>query len=288
MSNEIMTMSMIDYKSTVEHLLQQKGSKLRSTVMSDTYKGKSGVPVNQIGAVEAQRRTARHADTPLIATPHDRRWVYPDDYEWADLIDQQDLLRTIADPTNPYAVNGAYAIGRKMDDAIIEAMFGAARTGEEGGTTVAFPATQIVPTSAGGLTIAKLREAKQILLANEVDMDMDPIYCLIGAKQHDDLLGETQAVSLDYNDRPVLVDGRIRRFMGFNFIDIQRLPLVGSDRKIPVYAKSGLHFGVWNDLEVRISERSDKSYATQVYVKSTHGATRTQEGKVVQISCSEA
>ena len=66
MSNEILEWSVIDYKSTVDLLLQQRGSKLRSTVMTDSYKGKSGVPVNQIGAVNAQKRTNRHGDTPLI------------------------------------------------------------------------------------------------------------------------------------------------------------------------------------------------------------------------------
>jgi hypothetical protein len=288
MSNEIFDWSVIDYKSTVDHLLQQKGSKLRSTVMEGSYKGKSGVPVNQIGAVTAQKRTTRHSDTPLIETPHDRRWVYPNDYEWADLIDDQDQLRIIADPTSPYAVNGAYALGRAMDDEIISALDGTAKTGEDGGTSVTFPAAQVAPTTAGGLTIAKLREAKKILLANEVDMEMDTITCLIGAEQHDDLLGETQAISLDYNDRPVLVDGRITRFMGFNFVDIQRLPLSGTDRSVFVYAKSGVHCGLWNDITTRITERDDKSYSTQVYVKGTFGATRTEEGKVVKITCSEA
>jgi hypothetical protein len=288
MSNEILDWSVIDYKSTVDHLLQQKGSKLRSTVMEGSYKGKSGVPVNQVGAVTAQKRTTRHSDTPLIETPHDRRWVYPNDYEWADLIDDQDQLRIVADPTSPYAVNGAYALGRAMDDEIITALNGTAKTGEDGGTSVTFPAAQVAPTTAGGLTIAKLREAKKILLANEVDMEMDVITCLIGAEQHDDLLGETQAVSLDYNDRPVLVDGRITRFMGFNFVDIQRLPLSGTDRSIFVYAKSGVHCGIWNDITTRITERDDKSYSTQVYVKGTFGATRLEEGKVVKITCSEA
>ena len=99
MSNEILDWSVIDYKSTVEALLQQRGSKFRDTVMEDSYHGKSGAAVNQIGAVNAALRTTRHADTPLIETPHDKRWVFPSDYEWADLIDDQDKLRVISDPT---------------------------------------------------------------------------------------------------------------------------------------------------------------------------------------------
>lgn len=288
MSNEILDWSVIDYKSTVEHLLQQRGSKFRMCVTEDSYTGKSGVAVNQLGKVTAQLRTTRHADTPLIETPQDRRWVYPSDYEWADLIDDQDKLKIIADPTSPYAVNGAMSLGRAIDDVIIAAAIGTAKTGEDGAVSTALPAGQTATTTAGGLTIAKLREAMQLLIAAEVDVDNEELYCAIGAQQHDDLLGESQAVSLDYTNKPVLVSGRIKSFMGFNFIDSQRLPKVSTNRTAICWAKSGLHLGVWNDIEVKISERDDKSYATQVYVKGSFGATRTQEEKVVAITCSEA
>lgn len=288
MSNEILDWSVIDYKSTVEHLLQQKGSKFRNAVMVENFTGKSGVPVNQLGPVTAQKRTTRHADTPLIETPQDRRWVYPEDYEWADLIDDQDKLRIIADPTSPYAINGAMSLGRAMDDAIITASTGTAKTGEDGDTSTAFPAAQTAATTSGGLTIAKLREAMQLLIAAEVDVDNEELYCAIGAQQHDDLLGESQAVNLDYTNVPVLVNGRIKSFMGFNFIDSQRLALSGTDRTVVCWAKSGICLGIWNDIEAKISERDDKSYATQVYVKGTFGATRTEEQKVVAITCSEA
>ena len=288
MSNEILDWSVIDYKSTVEHLLQQRGSKLRQAVMEDSYQGKSGKAVNQLGAVNAQKRTTRHADTPLIETPQDARWVFPVDYEWADLIDDQDKLRIIADPTSPYAINGSMAMGRAMDDEIIAAATGTSLTGEDGTMSTAFPAGQTAGTTAGGLTVAKLREAMQLLLAAEVDVDNEPLFCAIGAQQHDDLLGETQAVSLDFTNRPVLVDGRIKAFMGFNFLDSQRLALSGTDRTVVCWAKSGLHLGIWGDINVQISDRADKSYSTQVYVKETIGATRVEEKKVVAITCSEA
>jgi hypothetical protein len=288
MSNEILDWSVIDYKSTVEALLQQRGSKFRGTVMEDSYHGKSGAAVNQIGAVNAVARTTRHADTPLIETPHDKRWVYPTDYEWADLIDDADKLKVIADPTSPYAINGAMALGRSMDDLIIAATTGTAKTGEDGTTSTVLGSGQVAATTAGGLTVAKLREAMQLLIAAEVDVDNEELYCAIGAQQHDDLLGETQAISLDFTNRPVLVDGRIRSFMGFNFVDSQRLALSGTDRTAICWAKSGLHLGIWNDINARITERDDKSYSTQVYVKASFGATRTEEKKVVAITCSEA
>ncbi|MEY5101006.1 MAG: Pelagibacter phage, partial [Pseudomonadota bacterium] len=40
--------------------------------------------------------------------------------------------------------------------------------------------------------------------------------------------------------------------------------------------------------QARITERSDKSYSTQVYYSMDIGATRMEEERVVQILCAEA
>ena len=55
---------------------------------------------------------------------------------------------------------------------------------------------------------------------------------------------------------------------------------------IPVYVKSGMHFGMWNDIKTDISQRNDlQNIPWQVYVTLTGGATRIEEKKVVQIIC---
>lgn len=293
MSFNVTTHFVQQYTTNVQLLLQQKGSKLRDAVSVGSYTGKAAKAIEQVGSVDAQKRTVRHGDTPLISTPADARWVFPVDYEWADLIDDQDKLRMLIDPQSSYAQNGAYALGRAMDDEIITSFFGTSKTGENGSTNTSFPAGQQVAatigsTGATGLNIAKLREAKRVLMANEVDIDNDPLFCVISAQQHDDLLNEAQAISLDYNTRPVLVDGKITAFMGFNFIHSERLDVDGSSyRRVAAFAKSGMHLGMWNDISTMISERADKGYATQVYVKGTFGATRTEEKKVVEIKCAE-
>lgn len=293
MSFNVTTHFVQQYTTNVQLLLQQKGSKLRNAVTVGSYTGKAAKAVEQVGPVTAQKRTIRHGDTPLISTPADARWVFPTDYEWADLIDDQDKLRMLIDPQSSYAQNGAYALGRAIDDEIITSFFGDAKTGENGSTTTQFPAGQQVAVTVGstgntGLNLAKLREAKKILMENEVDIDNDPLFCIISAEQHDDLLNEAQAISLDYNTKPVLVDGRITAFMGFNFIHTERLPVDGSThRRVAAFAQSGMHLGFWNDINTNISERADKGYATQVYVKGTFGATRTEEKKVVEIKCAE-
>ena len=287
MSFQVSTAFVQQYTTNVSLLLQQRGSKLRDAVTVGSYTGKAAKAVEQIGAVTAQARTSRHADTPLISTPHDARWVFPTDYEWADMIDDQDKLRMLIDPTSPYAVNGAYALGRAMDDLIITAALGTSMTGENGSTSTSFAtATQQIAVGGTGLTIAKLRQARRILMANEVDVAMDPLYIAVTATQLDELLGTTEVTSSDYNTVKTLVSGDIDTFLGFKFIQCERLGTDGSgDRRCIAWAKSGMHLGMWNDITTKISERADKSYATQVYVKGTFGATRTEEEKVVEIIC---
>lgn len=292
MSDQVNVAFVQQYKTNVELLLQQMGSRLRRAVTTDTYTGKAGKSVEQVGPVNAVKRTTRHGDTPLVSTPHDARWVFPVDYEWADLIDDQDKVRMLIDPQSPYARNGANALGRAIDNEIIAAFFATAYVGEDGTGTVTHNAENSnnqVAVGGAGLTVAKLREAKKYLMAADVDVDNDELFVAITAEQHDDLLNETQAINLDYTNKPALVDGRITAFMGFNFIHTELLVEDATpDRRVPCWAKSGMHLGVWNDITTRIEERADKSFSTQVYVKGTFGATRLEGEKVVEIICDEA
>lgn len=289
MSFEVTTAFVQQYTTNVSLLLQQRGSRLRDCVTVGSYTGKAAKAVEQIGSVTAQAKTSRHADTPLISTPHDARWVHPNDYEWADMIDDQDKLRMLIDPTSPYAMNGAYALGRAMDTVIITAALGTSLTGENGSTSTVFDtANQTLVVGATGLTVAKLRAAKKKLVAAEVDVEMDPLYLAVTATQLDNLLGTTEVTSADYNTVKALVNGSVDTFMGFKFVHTELLGLDGSsDRRCIAWAKSGIHLGMWNDVNTKVTERADKSYATQVYVKGTFGATRTEEKKVVEIICDE-
>ena len=289
MSFEVTTAFVQQYTTNVSLLLQQRGSRLRDCVTVGSYTGKAAKAVEQIGSVTAQAKTSRHADTPLISTPHNSRWVHPNDYEWADMIDDQDKLRMLIDPTSPYAMNGAYALGRAMDTVIITAALGTSLTGENGSTSTVFDtANQTLVVGATGLTVAKLRAAKKKLVAAEVDVEMDPLYLAVTATQLDNLLGTTEVTSADYNTVKALVNGSVDTFMGFKFVHTELLGLDGSsDRRCIAWAKSGIHLGMWNDVNTKVTERADKSYATQVYVKGTFGATRTEEKKVVEIICDE-
>ena len=161
MSSQVTTAFVQQYSANIQMLSQQMGSLLRDKVRLESVVGKNAF-FDQVGSVTAQKRTSRHSDTPQIDTPHARRRVSLVDYEFADLIDDQDKVRMLIDPTSSYAQAAAFAMGRAMDDEIIAAATGTAFTGETGSTSTALPAGQkITESGTDGLTIAKLREAKK-------------------------------------------------------------------------------------------------------------------------------
>ena len=117
MSQQITTAFVQQYSANVQMLSQQMGSRLRDAVRLETVVGKNAF-IDQIGSVTAQLRSSRHADTPQIDTPHQRRRLSIASYEFADLIDDQDKVRMLIDPTSSYAQAAAAAMGRAMDDVI--------------------------------------------------------------------------------------------------------------------------------------------------------------------------
>tara|TARA_R100000329_G_scaffold33242_2_gene30892 strand:- start:5391 stop:6251 length:861 start_codon:yes stop_codon:yes gene_type:complete len=286
MSTQVTTAFVQQYSANVQMLSQQMGSRLRDAVRVESMTGKNAF-FDQVGSATAQKRTTRHGDTPQMDTPHARRRVSLVDYEYADLIDDQDKVRMLIDPTSSYAQAAAAAMGRAIDDEIIAAATGTAFTGETGSTSTALPAGQQIANGGTDLTVAKLREAKKILDLSDVDPSI-PRYIAVGPDQIDNLLSDTNVTSSDFNTVKALVQGDVQSFMGFNFIMTNRLAKSGNIRSCFAWAEDGMALAIGKDVSARIDERADKGYATQVYYCMSIGSTRMEEDKVVQIDCDES
>ncbi len=207
MSTQITTAFVNQFSANVQMLSQQMGSLLRNAVDVETVNGEKAF-FDQVGSAAAVLRTSRHADTPIVDTPHSRRMVTLSDYEYADLIDDQDKVRMLIDPTSTYSPAAAAAMGRAMDDVIISAALGSAKTGKDGSTTTSFLAANQIAVGGTGLTLAKLIQAKEKLDAGDVDPSI-PRYIAVSPKQITDLLGDTEVTSADYNTVRALVKGEI-------------------------------------------------------------------------------
>lgn len=297
MADNIPAFYVQQFSTNVQLLLQQKGSRLRSAVMSGTHVGSQASPVDQIYPVTANKVVSRFADMPRVDALLTRRWAFPVDYDLNQLIDSFDKLRLLTDPSSHYVTNAMFALGRAMDSEIINAFFGSASTGVEGNTPITFPSGNQISVQQGaaspsGMSVAKLRAAKKILMQNEVDLASDPLYCAITSKQHDDLLAEVQVIDADYNGgKPVLEEGMISRFLGINFIHTELLNTGTDDQSgtstlVPIWAKSGMYLGLWNDLQTDLSQRKDlQGLPWQAYAKGTFGGARLDEKRVIQVYC---
>lgn len=293
MSVQIPTHHVEQYSDNVIQLSQQKGSRLRRTTRDDGDIIGKNVFFDRIGVTAAQKVTNRHGDTPLNNAGHTRRRASMYDYDWAELVDWMDKLKTLYDPTNYYATSAAWALGRSQDDEIISALGGNSYEGVDGSTTTAFPAAQKIAvnnhdydsgTGDVGLTVGKLIKAKNMLDSAEVDESYKR-YIAVTADQISDLLTTTEVTSSDYNSVKALVQGEVNTFMGFEFIRTERLLTSGGDRLVYAYTEMAIGCGVPKEIEVDIGPRRDKRNATQVYACQSIGATRVEDAQVVEIAC---
>ena len=294
MSQQITTAFVDQYTSNVMMLSQQKGSRLRMCVRNESQRGDRGF-YDQIDQTAAIKVGTRHSDTPQIDTPHSRRAVDLQPYVWADLIDDWDKVLVLKDPRSEYAQNAAWAMGRSMDEEIIRAALGTAKTDHTGSTNTALPASQEVAVGEGatggltsvGLNVDKLIKSKFILDRNEVDPMMER-YFVCQAQQISDLLNEVEVTSADFNTVKALAQGAIDTYMGFKFI---RLELLDTDADgvtdCFAFSRQGILLAVGQDVQGRITERDDKNYATQVWCRMNIGATRMEEKQVVKVPCDE-
>jgi hypothetical protein len=279
------------------HLVQQKNSRLREYVTLDSISGKEK-SYNQLSEAAMQLITSRSGETRISDQATAKRWIRPKAYDTGKLFDEFDeqLLGEVVLPTSPVVQSHAAAYARTADQVIIEALGGTAFTGETGVTATVLPSSQKVAVNFvesgspanSGLTIAKLRAAKFVLDANDVDEEEERII-VVSAKQLQDLLRTTEITSADFNSIKALVDGSVNTFMGFKFRKTQLLPLnVSTDvRSAYVYVKSGIVLAE-RGLKTHMDIRTDLSHSLQIRSVASLGATRLEEKKVVEIACDES
>ena len=284
------------FASTVQLLLQQKGSVLmRGVTVGGGHKGEQASPVDQYASIVADTVVTRYSPMPNTEAVASRRWVLPTDKHINQLLDSFDEHRLLVDPKSKYVENAKNAIGRAMDEEILTQCFGSNQTGKSGTTSQAFGTSQFVAVAHGAasavnLTIAKLKEAKRILRSRNVNFGEEEIYCAVNAANHDSLMAEFEYISSDFNGgRAPLVDDSLEKYLGVNFIHTELLTTgtddgSGTSTQTPLWCKSGLYLGMWEDMKTEISQRNDlTSVPWQCYLKATFGATRLEENKVVRI-----
>ncbi len=312
MSFEITEAFVEQYSANILLLSQQMMSRLRATCQIESVVGRTFYG-ERIGATAGEDIDERHGDTPLVSTPHSRRKGTMIDWDIGDLIDDLDKIKMLIDPLSTYVRNFMAAANRRIDKHIVDALGGIALAGQSGGTTVNnYDAGEcrlidsngdVVPAGANhsaatatGMTIDKLLTCKQLLDEGDIDPERQR-YIVLNPFNLNQMLATTEISNVDYNTVKALAQGRIDTFMGFKFIMLQNFedeikghlvdsPVETADEAIECYAwaQDAIKLGVGKDITTRVTERADKRYSVQPYMKHSFGAVRVEGPAVVEIS----
>ncbi len=249
--------------------------------------------------VAAVKNNSRLPKSPHIEIQRRRRQVTPNRYQFGNAIDRLDIEKLARNPQDPIFASGAAALARTKDDVIIDALGGNAVAVNEDKTTsnVALPAAQKVGVQVGspsgapvdcGMNETKVLKARQIIGEGKVDIGRpdNKLYGLISSKAvFHDLLSRDKVVSSDFNSTKPLVDGMLMQWLGIEWVITERLlDDANGDALCYVYAKSGIHLAVWEELYFSVKPRGDLSDSPYIYMEKTIDAVRTEEAKVVQIA----
>lgn len=282
-------------------LAQQKGSRLLAAVEREPLQGEVGF-VDWTGQVDLQERVALYEDTKFTPVPLGRRRYIGRDYEGSDIIDDVSKVRMLADPASRITRAFAAGQGRKIDDVIIEEFFAAAWAGKQGTVQVNFDSNNQIASNYvesgsaahSSLTVAKLRRAKLRLDKAEAGTEPDEQrFLACTSDEIANLLRTTEVTSSDYAEVKALVEGKITRFMGFDFIRSERLPLVdptsahadANPRRCMAWVKSGMVACLPMEGNTQAMPDPTKSGNPRLICKLKVGAARMEEAKCVEIRC---
>ena len=312
MSFEITNSFVEQYRANYLLLSQQMDSRLRMTCQEESVVGRNFYG-ERIGANAGQDVDERHGDTPLNPTQYSRRRGSMIDWDIADLVDDFDRFKMLADPDSTIVRSFVAAANRRIDKHIYDALGGTAAAGQSGGTTinnydvgecrlvdsggaVVTPGSDHSAASATANTIAKLLTCKQLLDEGDIDPSRQRFF-VQNPYNLAQLLNTTEIKSADYNTVKALAQGQIDTFMQFKFLILQDYkdatkghlvdsPAETAGEAVECYAwaQDAIKLGVGKDTTTRISERADTRYSTQAYVKQSFGSVRVEGPAVVEIS----
>lgn len=280
MSVELSNVLATQFVQEVKHKFQSSGT-LRDTVRMRDALGAKTVQFNLMGRGKAAERGAIHTPIPVMNVSHDPITVSVKDYTASELTDLFKGNQVQFDEKAELVSTITSAMGRRLDQIIIDALDGA---------SLAKSIAKNVSGADANLTISAIRKAAE-LLDNDGVPDSERTLVITPSGLHK-LLEDNQASSADFNSVKALVKGDLDSFYGFNIRKIGTrdeggLPLSGSDRTCFAYHRSAIGLAMNTDVNVRI-DWDEQFGAHRVTGFLSAGAGVIDATGAVQIATSEA
>lgn len=279
MSKNLSAAAQQQFDDDVKHAFQESGKlrdkvTIRNNVVADVYKFRA------MGKGLANQKPSQADVTPMdishsLISCTLSNWNAP---EYTDIFDATEVN---FDEQQELAFTIASALGRRLDQLIIDAMDAAA-------------SPESVATSVGGadtnLNIDKLRRASRLL--NDNGVPSTERYIAVSALGLEALLGEVEVQSADYNTVRALVNGEINTFVGFEFCIIESrdeggLSIAAGDvRSNWAWHRSAVGLAIGMEIRTEVNYIAQKTSWLCNGVMRAGAVSRDDEG-LVDILCDE-
>ena len=268
---------------------------------------------DDIGISTMRKKTTRFADVEHTDNDFRRRWLFPEFYYDAKLIDKQDQIALHTDPTGAFMTTQIAAIERQKRDVILAA-FDATVTGGKnpGDVSGGYTYTNTAISNAAGRTIVHdtkkdgtaggistgLSIEKLILIREKFATlgieDGTPVNLCASFRQKSDLLREAEIQGTDTSEIKALVDGRIDSYMGIKFVTTNAITSVtngdidGDTNIYPCFAwipegiKAAYHLAPKFSVDRLVDKVGD---TWQIKVDFGANAIRMHEDLVLKVEC---
>lgn len=268
------------FERNVRHLAQQSITRLRGKVMEVSTSSEKH-NWDRLAAGSATQKTSARTPTPTSDLAWDRRASLAQTFHTGETFEQEDPVQMLIDPNSSITQNQALVMKRTVDDIIIAAATGDALDGD--GVAVPFPASQTIGDGTGVITLDTILETQEKFLANDIDND-EPKCMVIGPTQQRRLMQLMEVTSGDFQNQKALATGMLPNWMGFDWIVSTRLlsPAAGQISCL-AFSKKAIGMQVNKDITMRVAERTDLSFAWQVYAHLTMGAVRVEDEHIVEL-----
>lgn len=260
------------FEREVHEAYQRMGSKLRPTVRSKGSVQGSSTTFQTVGKGTASTK-ARNAPVPVMNIDHTSKECLLSDYYAGDWVDRLDELKVNIDERAIIANAGAYALGRKTDELIIDALDAA---------------TEEVPVGTTGLTEAKVLSAFETLGGADVPDDGQR-YAVIGWRQWSDLLKLEEFSSADYvgDDQLPWRGTQAKMWLGTLWVPHSGLSLASGVRTCFWYHKTAVGHASAADVQTDVTWHGDRA-SHFVNTMMSQGAVLIDGTGVVKIHCLES
>jgi|TARA_R110002126_G_scaffold13118_1_gene55958 hypothetical protein len=261
------------FEEEVHQAYQRQGSKLRGAVRTVSNVKGASTTFQKVGKGVASTKSS-HGMVPVMNLDHSSIECILEDYYAGDWVDRLDELKLNTDERMIIANAGAYALGRKTDELIINALDTAS--------------DNAIADGGLGLTKEKVLTAFELLGENDVPDDGQR-YAVIGWKQWSDLLAIDEFSSADYIGPDALPwkGTQAKEWLGTVFIPHSGLPIDGTGvRSCFWFHKTAVGHASGTDVNTDISWHGDRA-AHFVNNMMSQGTSLIDQSGIVKIDCDE-